>query len=86
MADGDSGSRGALVFGDGGAGDRIDKALVGRSRLDGIRLAVSAGITLSGNTSYLNGGSGFAISDLEAGKPVETPTSQPYGCAVKYAE
>jgi peroxiredoxin len=27
-----------------------------------------------------------ALSDLEAGKPVETPTSQPYGCAVKYGE
>ena len=27
-----------------------------------------------------------ALSDIEAGKPVETPTSQPYGCAVKYAD
>lgn len=27
-----------------------------------------------------------ALGDIEAGKPVETPTSQPYGCAVKYAD
>jgi len=27
-----------------------------------------------------------ALSDIEAGKPVETPTSQPYGCAVKYGD
>lgn len=27
-----------------------------------------------------------ALNDIEAGKPVETPTSQPYGCAVKYGD
>lgn len=27
-----------------------------------------------------------ALGDLEAGNPVATPTSQPYGCAVKYGE
>jgi hypothetical protein len=63
----------ALVVSSRGTGITIEaysasatRCVVGRSRLDGIRLAVSAGITLSGNTSYLNGGSGFAISDLEA--------------------
>lgn len=27
-----------------------------------------------------------ALSDLKAGKPVETPQTQPYGCAVKYGD
>ncbi len=27
-----------------------------------------------------------ALNDLEAGTPVQTPTSQPYGCAVKYGD
>jgi peroxiredoxin len=29
---------------------------------------------------------GAALSEVLAGKPVTTPTSQPYGCSVKYAE
>jgi len=35
---------------------------------------------LPGGPSYV----GAAIADLRAGKPVETPQSLPYGCAVEY--
>jgi hypothetical protein len=27
-----------------------------------------------------------ALADLKAGKPVQTKTSRPYGCSVKYAD
>ena len=37
--------------------------------------------TVEGAKNYVTA----ALSDLAAGKPVETATSQPYGCAVKYA-
>ncbi len=37
--------------------------------------------SLQGATNYVS----QALSESMAGKPVSTPTAQPYGCGVKYA-
>ncbi|MEJ0059926.1 MAG: hypothetical protein WDM79_10295 [Terricaulis sp.] len=37
--------------------------------------------TLQGATNYVRA----ALADLEAGRPVATPETTPYGCSVKYA-
>lgn len=36
--------------------------------------------TIAGTKNYVRA----ALADLAAGKPVETASSQPYGCGVKY--
>lgn len=35
---------------------------------------------IEGATQYVRA----ALADLEAGKPVQTPTTRPYGCSIKY--
>jgi hypothetical protein len=35
---------------------------------------------IAGATNYVTA----ALADLEAGKPVATPVTKPYGCSVKY--
>ena len=58
----------AFVLSCGGPGITIDgssasatRCVVGRSLSDGILLSSAGALTLAGNTSFLNGGSGFAV-------------------------
>ena len=52
--------------------------LVYAGGIDSIRSAKVADISKA--TNYVT----EALADVKAGKPVRTPTSQPYGCAIKY--
>lgn len=52
--------------------------LVYNGAIDSIRSAVASDIAKAEN--YVNA----TLSALKAGKPVPKPTTQPYGCAVKY--
>ena len=38
--------------------------------------------TLKGAKNYVSA----ALSDIEAGRPVATAVSKPYGCSIKYSE
>jgi cytochrome oxidase Cu insertion factor (SCO1/SenC/PrrC family) len=55
-----------------------DGTLVYNGAIDSIRSANKADIAKAEN--YVNS----ALAAVKAGRPVKTPTSQPYGCSVKY--
>jgi peroxiredoxin len=55
-----------------------DGTLVYNGAIDSIRSANKADIAKAEN--YVNS----ALAAVKAGQPVKTPTSQPYGCSVKY--